>query len=192
MAVPVRQDPVVLEQRIRRLEDTLARLLAQPIPANPGGDSSGADPATSSAGSSLISAAAVAGMVSSVGQLFTGGKSGSGTTPAVGGAVRQAGWLSEVIAKIRAVSRMYVDPRYRMSWVGRIVPPTLLAAFVLSKWWIPFAAIVDRIPVAGPVIVLILQVPVELIVAYGFFKALGYEAYRYRVKAPDLPASLRL
>jgi hypothetical protein len=195
VAVPVQQDPVVLEQRIRRLEDTLARLLAQPN-ANPGRDPAGSAPvasvaAGSSTGSSLISAAAVAGVFNSVGQLFTGGKSGSGKA-AVGAAVRRPSWLNELVAKIRAVTRMYVDPRYRMSWVGRILPPTLLAAFVLSKWWIPFAAIVDRIPLAGPVIVLVLQVPVELVVAYGFFKALGYEARRYREKAPDLPTSLRL
>jgi hypothetical protein len=186
VAVPVplsAQDPAVLEQRIRRLEDTLARLLAQPN-ANPVMAVPASSSATgSSAGSPIVSAAAVAGVVSSVGQLLSGEKPGSETTAAVRAAVRRNWWLTEQIAEVRAIYRMYVDPRYRMSWVGRVVPGVLLAVFILSRW-----GFLPSVPLVG----WLLQTPFEIIVIYALCKVLGYEARRYREKAPDLPASLRL
>jgi hypothetical protein len=94
-------------------------------------------------------------------------------------------WLVwETLAEARAIMRMYVDPRYSLSWTGRMLPPALLAAFVFIHYWLPFAII----PIVGPII----EKAGELVVGFMLFKVLGHEARRYRETAPDLPPSLRL
>jgi hypothetical protein len=94
-------------------------------------------------------------------------------------------WLVwELLAEARTILRMYVDPRWSLSWMGRIVPPVLLAAFVLVYYWVPFTSFY----VVGP----LLEKSVQLVIAFVLFKVLGHEARRYREKAPDLPPSLRL
>jgi hypothetical protein len=94
-------------------------------------------------------------------------------------------WLVwETLAEARAIIRMYVDPRYSLSWTGRTIPPVFLAAFVFIHYWLPFAII----PIVGPII----EKAGELVVGFMLFKVLGHEARRYRETAPDLPPSLRL
>jgi hypothetical protein len=94
-------------------------------------------------------------------------------------------WLVwETLAEARAILRMYVDPRYSLSWTGRMIPPILLAAFVFIHYWLPFAIV----PIIGPII----EKAGELVVGFVLFKVLGHEARRYRETAPDLPPSLRL
>jgi hypothetical protein len=94
-------------------------------------------------------------------------------------------WLLwEAIAEARVIVRMYVDPRWSLSWMGRTVPPVLLVAFLLVYYWVPFTSFY----VVGPII----ERVVQLVIAFVLFKVLGHEARRYREKAPDLPPSLRL
>jgi hypothetical protein len=90
--------------------------------------------------------------------------------------------LAETLAELRAMHRMFVDPRYTMSWVGRIGPPVLLLAFLFPSFWVPGATVLAWVvcPIG------------QLLVGFGLFKVLGYEARRYRERAPDLPPSLRL
>jgi hypothetical protein len=104
------------------------------------------------------------------------------------------GWLLfELWAEARAIVRMFVDPRYRMSWVGRFLPLGLMVAFVFSDYVISIL-----LPVLGSVL---LNIPVfgrlfdhavQLVIGFVLFKVLGLEARRYRQTSPDLPASLKL
>jgi hypothetical protein len=97
-------------------------------------------------------------------------------------------WLIwEMIAELRAMVYMYVDPRYRMPWYGYILPPALFVAYLFSKYWVPFASLLDDIHLRW-----VLTVPVDVVLLYSIFKILGHEARRYRETAPDLPPSLRL
>jgi hypothetical protein len=79
---------------------------------------------------------------------------------------------------------MFVDPRYRMSWAGRLVPLALAFAFVFSYWWVPGTSI--------PLVGFWLNKAADLAVAFVLFKVLTGEARRYRETAPDLPPTLRL
>ncbi|MGL4555095.1 MAG: hypothetical protein ACRC33_28350 [Gemmataceae bacterium] len=89
--------------------------------------------------------------------------------------------LSETVAELRAMQRMFVDPRYSMSWLGRAAP-LLLLAFLFPSVWMP-----------GATVLAWLVCPVgQLAVGFALFKILAREARRYREKAPDLPPSLRL
>jgi hypothetical protein len=91
-------------------------------------------------------------------------------------------WLPfEIIAEARAIVRMFVDPRYRLSWGCRIGTIVLLIAIAASSWLLgPLSAIpyLDKV--------------VDLCLAFVLFKVIGQEANRYRLTAPDLPPSLRL
>ncbi len=82
---------------------------------------------------------------------------------------------------------MYVDPRYRLSWTGYVLPPLLFVAYLLSYYWVPFTSLLDGMKLSR-----LLTVPVDVLLLYSMFKILGREARRYRETAPDLPPSLRL
>jgi hypothetical protein len=97
---------------------------------------------------------------------------------------RHAWLLAEALAEARAIVRMYLDPRYRLSWVGWLLPLVLLAAFFTSYYWVPFASVT--------VIGYLLNKLVDLLLAFVLFKVLTHEARRYRETAPDLPPTLRL
>jgi hypothetical protein len=94
-------------------------------------------------------------------------------------------WLFyDSIAELRAILRMFTDPRYRLSWIARIVPPVLIGLFLVSWYWVPFTSFA--------VVGTILNKAVDLVLAYALFRLLAHEARRYRETAPDLPPSLRL
>ncbi len=101
------------------------------------------------------------------------------------------GWLLwEVLAEARVIGRMYVDPRYRMTWVGRIVPIVLLLAFFWPSfvvWMIPVVNLLLLVKGVDGIVVTAMQ----LLIAYVMFKVLSHEARRYREVSRDLPASLR-
>ena len=86
--------------------------------------------------------------------------------------------------ELRAILRMFVDPRYRMSWGGRVTAIVLALAFAFSYWLVPgtsiwaFGYCLDKVT--------------DLVLCFALFKVLTYEARRYRETAPDLPPSLRL
>jgi hypothetical protein len=108
-----------------------------------------------------------------------------GATPPADSTSAERIWLAwDVIADARAIFRMFVDPRYSMSWFGRLVPVGLLVAFVTTYYWVPLAAV--------PVLGFFIEKPVQILVGFLLFKVLSHEARRYRQTAPDLPPSLRL
>lgn len=190
-AAPPDADVPPLERRVRRLEEAIAELQAArsfgpppkerftdrrppeapPAPAPPvAGARSGllekvrkvivrADPPAAPPG-----AAAVAALV-----------------PA---AAHRKGLLLDAVAELRAMSRMFVDPRYRMSKLGWLAALGLLVALLFSYWWVPGTSL--------PLFGYWLNKAVDLALAYALFKVLFYQARRYRETAPDLPPSLRL
>jgi hypothetical protein len=92
--------------------------------------------------------------------------------------------LLDAIAEARAIFRMFVDPRYRLSWFGRTVPLCLIGAIATSWWWVPGSSIL----IFGT----LLDKSVDLVLAFFLFKVLSHEARRYRETSPDLPQNLRL
>jgi hypothetical protein len=106
---------------------------------------------------------------------------------------KRPGWLlMEILAEARVIPRMYFDPRYHMTWVGRLVPLALLIAFLGAKYVIALIPILGVLLLSIPVFNDLLIKAVELVFAFALFKVLSQEARRYRETSPDLPASLRL
>jgi hypothetical protein len=95
-------------------------------------------------------------------------------------------WMFDMIAEARAAVRMYVDPRYNISWLARLMPLALLLAFFTSQIWIP------GIHFMPDWLAIVVSKIVDLLLAYLLFRIVSREARRYRETAPDLPASLRL
>jgi hypothetical protein len=92
-------------------------------------------------------------------------------------------WLPfEMLAEFRAMIRMYLDPRYRLTWQTRLLPPVILFGMFLS-WFL-----VSGIAVIG----FLLDRALFLVLAYALFKVLTREATRYRMTSPDIPPSMRL
>ena len=98
--------------------------------------------------------------------------------------IRRTYWFFDLLTELRAMWCMYTDPRYRMSWAGRLVPIGLAAFILTSGLWFPgssitlFGTFIDKIADVIPALIL--------------YKWLSYEARRYRETAPDLPPELRL
>lgn len=155
-----------LEQRVRRLEEILAQMQQGRAPTQ--------QHVTEAAPSATPLSAEPPSPTST-----------PPSRPAPTAPPRTTSWLFwEMFIELRAVVRMYTDPRYQMSWFGRTIPLLLLLVFVFSSFAIPLAGV--------PVVGWLFQKVGELIVVYALVKSLSYEARRYRQKAPDLPASLRL
>jgi hypothetical protein len=107
--------------------------------------------------------------------------------PATG--LRRPWFLVDLYAELRAMLHMYVDPRYRMTWQGRVVPLALAAAIATSWLWVPGVGLLNKVSVdvVGTLLIKI----VDLVLAYFLIKFLSREATRYRETAPDLPPHLR-
>jgi hypothetical protein len=166
-----------LEERVRRLEDALAQLQQERgIQMHIVADRS---PTTSTA--TLLDVGK---------RLLRSSSDTAAATPAVPPTAPQptpsrSPWLLwDTIAEARAIARMFVDPRYQLSWSARILPLVLLAAILTSSFWVPGTSIY----VLGGLIDKI----VDVLLAFVLFKWLGHEARRYRQTSPDLPPTLRL
>ena len=100
--------------------------------------------------------------------------------------IRHTWLLFEALAELRAMYWMFLDPRYRLSWTARLVPLVILVLIMTSYYWTPGTMILPLF--LGTVF----EKLCDLVLAFGLFKLLSYEARRYRETAPDLPPSLRL
>ena len=99
---------------------------------------------------------------------------------------KRRSWLVvDIVAEARAIGRMFVDPRYRLSWWARVMVLVLIAAFVTSALWVPGVAL-------GGGLGYVINKIADLLIGFVLFKVLGHEAQRYRETAPDLPPTLRL
>jgi hypothetical protein len=103
---------------------------------------------------------------------------------ALSSGVRRTILFFDMLTEARAIWCMYTDPRYKMSWAGRLVPLMLAVFLLTSAFLVPGAQITG----VGTII----DKLADLIPAFILFKLLSYEARRYRETAPDLPADLRL
>jgi hypothetical protein len=178
-----------LEERLRRLEDALAQLqdvkglearVAERLGVRLGREAPAAVPVARPA------APSTAELLLGAGKRLLG--AAASAVKQVPGDVKRAALFWEALAEARAILRMYLDPRYRLSWLGRLVPPLLVLLIVSSRWWLPGSSV----PVFGTVFWPVLDKLIDLLLAFVLFKVLGYEARRYRETAPDLPPSLRL
>ena len=99
--------------------------------------------------------------------------------------VRRTWILFDALRELRAMYCMYFDPRYRLSWLGRLVPLAIMLLILTSNVWMPGTGLPWPLG-------LIIDKAADLILAYFLVKLLSHEARRYRETAPDLPPSLRL
>jgi hypothetical protein len=190
-----------LEARIRRLEDSLAQLnalkqqqaapAAAPVAAHVIAPVATivpppAAPITTAPGESATS------FLFNVGKhFFTKAPAAPVAQPTPPGqestfaaGMRWSSFFFDVYAELRAILRMFVDPRYRMSWTSRLVPLLLAVLILTSGYWAPGALL----PGVGTLIDKLIDVPL----AFLLFKVLSHEARRYRQTSPDLPPALRL
>lgn len=176
-----------LEERLRRLEVALAMLQGQQQTAVPAGKSN----------QRITAEPPVAIPAASTNQIAPG-PAPSPTTFSLLGTLgprptgKKAGWLLlELLAEARVILRMYVDPRYRMTWVGRLVPPALLATFFFAYYCVFMIPCVGVLLLSSETVAYQVAKVLQLLIAYVLFKVLAHEARRYRETSPDLPASLR-
>jgi len=110
--------------------------------------------------------------------------------PAAAPPPRQSWILFGVYAELRAIVRMYLDPRFRLTWQARLGPLVLLPAIALSGLWLPGVTLLNTITlgIGGT----LYEKIVNLLLAFVLFHVLHREATRYRSTSPDLPPSLRL
>jgi hypothetical protein len=158
-----------LEERMRKLEEAitnLSRMQREPAPPPPGQSVMGAAQALVHVGRHLLPPVPLS----------------AGAQPGQAG---RLWYFTDMLAELQAIYFMYVDPRYRLSWVGRIVPPLLLVLFLASEWWIKYAF-------CGLGALPFVHKPIELALCYLMYKVVSMEARYYRQTAPDLPPSLRL
>jgi hypothetical protein len=88
----------------------------------------------------------------------------------------------DVLADLRAVWRMYVDPRYRVTWSARVIAPVLVVAIFTSWIWVPVAAWLPSM--LGTLYIKL----ADLLLAFFLCRILIREARRYRDAFPDTPA----
>jgi hypothetical protein len=184
--------PDSMEERLRRVEAALTKLLelqeSEPDPQKPEKSSyqlQREPPAsTPAAGPSVLSRAAA--LVDAGRDLLPAltlrNNQDSAPSPPRPASSSRFGLVGDVFIELQAIYYMYVDPRYRFSWIGRIIPLVLLGLFFTTGWWLPYVACGAGV---------LFQKPIELALCYALFKILAVEAKRYRETAPDLPTSLR-
>lgn len=192
-----------LEDRIRRLEDALAQLHemkeqqareATAKPAAPTALAVAAPVARIVTNPSPITVAptdSAGSFLFNVGKQFLAPPVASVVQPsypppetAFAAGLRWTGFLFDAYAEMRVIFRMFVDPRYPMSWTSRLVPLVLALLLFTSGFWAPGASLLG--------IGTLLEKAIDLPLAFLFFKVLSHEARRYRQTSPDLPLALRL
>jgi hypothetical protein len=89
--------------------------------------------------------------------------------------------LLEAYADLRAMVRMFFDPRYRLSWLARVGPLVLIGLIATSWIWLPGTSI---LPTS---FMTLIDKAVDLVLAFFAFKILAREACRYREVVADLP-----
>jgi hypothetical protein len=190
LPVAATEPPEALNDRLRRLEAALAaiqdtklmedRLLERVIhridrtPTNGNGQASdhAAAAAMLDAGSRLLP-----GAMRVLGSQI--GAATSPTAPPSNGLLSAQSWLlTDLLQEIRTFFVMFVDHRYRTSWLAKLIPPMAFVIFVLS--WIFMH---------GSVIFIgsLLDYTLDFFLAILVYKTLQREAARYRIAVAGLP-----
>ncbi len=84
--------------------------------------------------------------------------------------------LFDIVVELRSMLHMFGDPRYRLTWPGRLVPAIMLVLIFTTTFWLPGSSTLP-----------FLEKGVVLILAYFLFKTLSREARRYRETIPQTP-----
>lgn len=169
-----------LEERILRLEAELSQLRT-PASGDPRNAAQhGAPVRTGAAFWSNLGTR----LISSSGPKAAAPQRTEGLASMIPPGVHRTWMLLDALTELRAMYCMFFDPRYRLSWMGRLAP-VVIFGLIFSSWlWMPFAGLTGF----GWIVVKL----GDVVLAYALFKLLSYEARRYRETAPDLPPSLRL
>jgi hypothetical protein len=113
---------------------------------------------------------------------FTFGGQASGPGSADSGRASASWLLFDLLREFQSILHMYGDPRYRLTWSGRILPVVFLALIATSSFW--------TYPLTGwmPALLgnLVLKT-IDLVPAFCLFKVLSREARRYRETIPQYP-----
>jgi hypothetical protein len=184
VAIPVAWPAEPLEERLRRLEESLAQLhQIKGVPPGPGREAGHIqrEPPPPASGARTSVFAQIGKRILAAAAVPSGPVTDPGAAPEP---ARRPRLLFDALTEARAIYRMFVDPRYRLSLTGRVMPLVLVVAIVFSYYWVPGTSI--------PVFGWLLNKAMDLVLAYALFKVLGREARRYRETAPDLPPWLRL
>ena len=82
-------------------------------------------------------------------------------------------WLFfDMFTDARLMILMMLDRRYTVAWTTHLVVWVFIPAILTSGWWFPFA----YLPFFGH----LLDKLLDLLLAFGVYKALGRELHRYR------------
>ncbi len=81
--------------------------------------------------------------------------------------------LVEMLAEIKTLLWMFVDRRYHMGWLTRLVAIGLMIAILVSHWWVPFGGYDN---VASRLI----DKCADLVLGLVLFMFLSFETRRYK------------
>ena len=98
-------------------------------------------------------------------------------------------FVLDILNELRVMLRMFVDPRYRLTWPGRVVPLAIMVIIVLSE--LESLAILfpwNLVPFIGKHV---LNKLVQILLTFVMFKVLLREVDRYREQIPDAPRPMR-
>lgn len=170
-----------LEERLRRLEATLTALadakrsapIATPMPEASGRSAAGAirDSASRviSAGRWLLP------------MTLAGGRGSAEEPPTYASESKSPWFLIDALNELITYKYMYGDPRYRLSWTGRVMP-LVFVVLILVPW-----ASLPMISMLPGFLAAVVEKLLVLMLAFLFFKVLSREARRYRTVIPQYP-----
>jgi hypothetical protein len=171
-----------LEERVRRLEDTVAVLqdtrhledrVVERVASRLGGNTSTAIQESSGLLAQMGRKVLPAALEASRQSTETAENSGPVSPPPV----RQPWVFFELYHELRSMVRMYLDRRYRASLMARVVPIVALTIFLFSWFFI------DSMRIIGP----LLDKIVDLILICVVYKVLSREVQRYGQAVGHLP-----
>ena len=98
---------------------------------------------------------------------------------------RRGWWLFEAYDDLRAIVRMYFDPRYRrhMTWTAFLTPFVLLACIMFVWFWMP-----TGVSFLKPILAFLDKI-VDVVLFFFAYKVLSRELHRYRAMTAGFPSS---
>lgn len=166
-----------LEERLRRLEATLTAL-AESKSETP---VARVAPETPSRGPAGVVRDSASRMVDAGRWLLPLALSGMRTEESPPADGKSPWFLVDALNELITYKYMYGDPRYRLTWTGRVMPLVMLV-LVLVPW-----ASLPMISLLPGILATILAKTLDLFFAFLLFKVLNREARRYRALIPLYP-----
>ncbi len=176
-----------LEDRLRRLEATLTAL-AEVKPVAPAAPVAQVVADAPSAGPKTTLRGTASKVLSASRWLLPPGLGGARDTteepPSFASESKSPWFLFDALNELITYKYMYGDPRYRLTWTGRVIP-IVLVVLILVPWdSLPPISLVAKI---SAFLAASLAKLLELFFAFLLFKVLNREARRYRTLVPQYP-----